>query len=136
MTTALKSNDCNAWPPLSAEEIEASKRKTPLWKVEGASPPVLVREFKTKNFQSALDFINHAGAVAERRGHHPNLHITGWNNVKVDIYSHGTNSLTENDFNLAEAIDKDYVIAYSKKWLKENPEVAAVKEKEAKEATN
>ena len=62
MTTALKSSDCNEWPPLSAEEIEVSKSAVPLWKVVGDSPPKLSREFKTKNFQCALDFINHAGA--------------------------------------------------------------------------
>ena len=122
-TTSLKSNDCNAWPALSLDEIEVQKAKTPLWEVQGDSPPILVREFKTNNFQSALDFINHAGAVAETRGHHPNLHITGWNHVRVEVYSHGTNSLTQNDFNLCEAIDKDFVIKYSKKWLEENPHV-------------
>jgi 4a-hydroxytetrahydrobiopterin dehydratase len=123
MTTALKSSDCNEWPPLSAEEIEVSKSAVPLWKVVGDSPPKLSREFKTKNFQCALDFINHAGKVAEERGHHPDLHIEGWNGVRVVIYSHGTNSLTQNDFNLAEAIDKDFSVAYNKKWLSENPHV-------------
>ena len=129
----LKSSDCNSWPPLGTEEIKAQSNKLPLWSVEGESPPVLQREFKTKNFAAALEYINHAGAVCEQRGHHANFHLTSWNTVKVDVYSHGTNSLTENDFNLAAAIDSGYSIAYSKKWLKENPEVEAVVEA-AKEA--
>lgn len=121
-TSGLKSSDCNSWPPLSADEIETKVKGLPLWIVEGKAPPILQREFKTKNFSTALEYINHAGAVCEERGHHANFHLTGWNTVKVEIYSHGTNSLTENDFNLAVAMDKGFSIAYSKKWLKENPE--------------
>lgn len=121
-TSGLKSSDCNSWPPLSADEIETKVKELPLWIVQGTAPPILQREFKTKNFSTALEYINHAGAVCEERGHHANFHLTGWNTVKVEIYSHGTNSLTENDFNLAVAMDKGFSIAYSKKWLKENPE--------------
>ena len=121
-TSELKSSDCNSWPPLSADEIETKVKGLPLSVVEGKAPPILQREFKTKNFSTALEYINHAGAVCEERGHHANFHLTGWNTVKVEIYSHGTNSLTENDFNLAVAMDKGFSIAYSKKWLKENPE--------------
>lgn len=123
-TKNLKSNDCNAWPPLSAEEVDSLLPSVKAWKVVGDSPPKLEREFKTKNFQTALDFVNHAGAVAENRGHHPDLSIFGYNNVKVVIYSHGTNSLTKNDFDLANAIDSDFSIAYNKKWLKEHPELS------------
>ena len=126
MSTAdLKSSDCNKWPPLKKEEIDELKPGVPTWSVVGEEPPKLEREFKCKNFQCALDYVNHAGKVCEERGHHADLSIFGYNNVKVSIYSHGTKSLTENDFNLAKAIDSDFSIAYSKKWLKEHPECEA-----------
>ena len=121
-SSELKSNECNKWPALGKTEIEALLPSIKTWSVIGNEPPKLEREFKTKNFQCALDFVNHAGKVCEDRGHHADLAIFSYNNVRVSIYSHGTNSLTENDFNLAKAIDKDFAIAYSKKWLKEHPE--------------
>ena len=121
-TAELKSSDCNKWPPLSKDETEALLPSVPTWSVVGEEPPKLEREFKCKNFQCALDYVNHAGKVCEERGHHADLSIFGYNNVKVSIYSHGTKSLTENDVNLAKAIDANFSIAYSKTWLKEHPE--------------
>jgi|TARA_A100001015_G_scaffold210447_1_gene235784 4a-hydroxytetrahydrobiopterin dehydratase len=122
-TSELKSSDCDRWPALSRDQIEELLPGVKAWSVEGSEPPKLERKFKTKNFQCALDFVNHAGKVCEERGHHADLAIFGYNNVKLSIYSHGTNSLTENDFNLAKAIDCDFTIAYNKKWLKDHPEI-------------
>ena len=45
----------------------------------------LSRKFTAKNFQAALDFVVAAGAVAERVGHHPDLHITSYKNVEVPL---------------------------------------------------
>eukprot|EP00606_Chrysophyceae_sp_TOSAG23-5_P001566 GSChrysophyteH2.ASY1.ANO1.511.1 assembled CDS len=55
---------------------------------------MLERSFVTKNFQCALDFMVAAGAVAESRGHHPDLHLTSYRNVRVVVYSHGLSALT------------------------------------------
>ncbi|KAL3520182.1 hypothetical protein ACH5RR_018331 [Cinchona calisaya] len=38
-------------------------------------------------------------------GHHPDLHLVGWNNVKIDIWTHAVGGLTENDFILAAKIN-------------------------------
>ena len=122
--TQPKSNECDKWPPLSVDEIAERKDLCPAWTIieaEGDAPAKLERSFVTKNFQAALDFVTAAGAVAEARGHHPDLHITGYRNVRVVIYSHGLSALTDNDFNLCKQIDTDIKIAYSPKFLKENP---------------
>jgi 4a-hydroxytetrahydrobiopterin dehydratase len=63
--------------------------------------------------------LNNAGSVAEREGHHPNLHLTNYREVELEIYTHSLGGLTQNDFNLAEAVDK-ISVKYSPKWLKEN----------------
>ncbi|KAF2557660.1 hypothetical protein F2Q68_00014696 [Brassica cretica] len=39
-------------------------------------------------------------------GHHPDLHLVGWNNVKIDIWTHAIGGLTENDFILAAKINQ------------------------------
>ncbi|KAK8484970.1 hypothetical protein V6N11_019433, partial [Hibiscus sabdariffa] len=43
--------------------------------------------------------------IAETEGHHPDLHLVGWNNVTVEIWTHAVGGLTENDFILAAKIN-------------------------------
>jgi 4a-hydroxytetrahydrobiopterin dehydratase len=122
-----KSNECDAWPPLSADEIATKMNEIVMWKIEAkGQPPKLIREFVCKNFQSCLDFVALAGACAEERGHHPDLLIHGYRNIKITIYSHGLQALTDNDFNLAKAIDTIQV-NYSPKFYKEHPECDGTK---------
>jgi len=84
----------------------------------------LSRRFTAKNFQAALDAINDIGAVAESENHHPDLHLTNYRDVEIEIYTHKVKGLTRNDFILAELIDSKVSIEYSPKWLRENPDAA------------
>lgn len=63
-----------------------------------------------------------AGRIAEERGHHPDLHLTSYRNMSIVVYSHGLSALTDNDFNLCQAIDAGVKVGYSPKWLREHPE--------------
>jgi 4a-hydroxytetrahydrobiopterin dehydratase len=63
------------------------------------------REFTFKDFKEALAFVNAAGEIAEAEGHHPNIYIHSWNKVKMTVYTHAINGLSENDFILAAKID-------------------------------
>ena len=42
---------------------------------------------------------------AEAEGHHPDLHITQYRNVKVEVYTHSVGGLCLNDFILAAKLD-------------------------------
>ena len=57
----------------------------------------LEKEFRFKNFQEALDFTNKVGAIAEAQNHHPDI-LLAWGKVKVTIWTHKINGLTESDF--------------------------------------
>jgi 4a-hydroxytetrahydrobiopterin dehydratase len=57
----------------------------------------LEKEFKFSNFQTALDYTNAVGAIAEEQNHHPDI-LTSWGKVKVTIWTHKANGLTESDF--------------------------------------
>jgi len=116
---------CDEWPKIEdAAELAAKVSGMPLWVlVEEGGVPKLSRNFQAKSFQAALNFIAAAGAVAEERGHHPDLHLTGYRNVQVIIYTHSLSGLTQNDFDLAQAID-GIKVDYFKKWLQENPHAA------------
>jgi 4a-hydroxytetrahydrobiopterin dehydratase len=65
----------------------------------------LEREFKFKDFREALTFTNGVGELAEQQGHHPDIYLS-WGKVKVTIWTHKIDGLTESDFVLAAKIDK------------------------------
>jgi 4a-hydroxytetrahydrobiopterin dehydratase len=64
----------------------------------------LEKEFKFKDFKSALAFTNKIGALAERQGHHPDLYLA-WGKVRVTIWTHAVDGVTESDFVLAAKIE-------------------------------
>lgn len=65
----------------------------------------LEKEYKFKNFAHALAFTNRVGALAERQGHHPDIYLA-WGRVRVTIWTHKIDGLTESDFALAAKIEK------------------------------
>jgi 4a-hydroxytetrahydrobiopterin dehydratase len=62
------------------------------------------RQWVARNFLAAIDFFNAIAALAEREGHHPDLHLEGYRNVAVEISTHAIGGLSENDFILAAKI--------------------------------
>jgi 4a-hydroxytetrahydrobiopterin dehydratase len=55
---------------------------------------------------AGIDFFNKVAEVAEEDGHHPDLHIAGYRNVAVELWTHAIGGLSENDFILAAKIDR------------------------------
>ena len=64
----------------------------------------LEKEFKFKNFREALAFTNRVGEIAEAQSHHPDI-LLSWGRVKVTIWTHKIDGLTESDFVLAAKIE-------------------------------
>jgi 4a-hydroxytetrahydrobiopterin dehydratase len=65
----------------------------------------LEKLFTFKNFAEALNFTNKVGQLAEAEKHHPDIHLS-WGKVRVIIWTHSINGLSENDFILASKIDQ------------------------------
>lgn len=65
----------------------------------------LEKEYKFKDFQSALDFTNKVGALAEEVDHHPEIYLA-WGVVKVTISTHSIGGLSEADFVFAARADQ------------------------------
>ncbi len=65
----------------------------------------LEKEFTFYNFKQALDFTNRVGAIAEEQNHHPDIYLT-WGKVRITLWTHKVEGLTENDFVLAAKIEK------------------------------
>ncbi len=92
-------------PPLPSEQVRAHLNSLPDWKLS-ADGRTIRREWRLKDFLAGLDFFRRIGMVAEEEGHHPDLHLTGYRNVAVELTTHAVNGLTENDFILAAKIDQ------------------------------
>ena len=90
-------------PPLTPEEIATYHPQVPEWKV--VDNHSIERDYKFKNFKEALAFVNQVGEIAEEENHHPNIFLHGWNKVKLSLYTHAIDGLSENDFILASKID-------------------------------
>jgi 4a-hydroxytetrahydrobiopterin dehydratase len=65
----------------------------------------LEKTFAFPDFQTALEFTNKVGAIAEHEGHHPDIHLA-WGKCRVVIWTHKIDGLTESDFVLAAKIEK------------------------------
>lgn len=62
------------------------------------------KTFEKKDFLSALSFVNDVGKISEEEGHHPDIHIF-YNKVRIELWTHAIEGLSENDFILAAKID-------------------------------
>ena len=93
-----------ATAPLKGKELETlGSQLEPGWQV--IREHHLEKEYKFKDFREALDFTNKVGELAESQGHHPDIFLA-WGKVKLTIWTHKIDGLTESDFILAAKIDK------------------------------
>jgi 4a-hydroxytetrahydrobiopterin dehydratase len=92
-------------PALSAEAVRDYLRSVPDWKLT-ADGIRIRREWRVKDFATALTFFRDVGRIAEDEDHHPDLHLTGYRNVAIELWTHALGGLSENDFILAAKIDQ------------------------------
>jgi 4a-hydroxytetrahydrobiopterin dehydratase len=91
--------------PLTRAEAEILLKQVPGWELS-ADGKVISKEYKFKNFKEALEFINKVGEIAESEGHHPDMHLTNYRQIKIELSTHAIKGLSQNDFILAAKIDK------------------------------
>jgi 4a-hydroxytetrahydrobiopterin dehydratase len=92
-------------PALSPEQVRQFLSALPNWKLTPDGQRIR-REWLVKNFLTALDFFHRVGQVAEEEGHHPDLHLVGYRQVAIEIWTHAIGGLSENDFILAAKIEQ------------------------------
>tara|TARA_B100000029_G_scaffold475946_1_gene519655 strand:- start:71 stop:355 length:285 start_codon:yes stop_codon:yes gene_type:complete len=64
----------------------------------------LEKTYEFEDFRQALDYTNKVGEMAEEQGHHPDIYLA-WGVVKVTIWTHKIDGLTESDFVFAAKCD-------------------------------
>ncbi len=88
--------------PITTELAYRQLEGHPTWVVE---PNRLYRDFRFPSFRQAIAFVNRIAELAEKLGHHPNIHVHEWCFVRLDLYSHLHNAITQGDVDMAVAID-------------------------------
>jgi len=90
-------------PPLQGDELQAFRAQVDSgWSV--VDEHHLEREYLFDDFRQALDFAVKVGEMAEEQAHHPDIHLA-WGKVRVTIWTHKIDGLTESDFVFAAKAD-------------------------------
>jgi len=92
-------------PPVPAEQVRELLSGLPGWKLSSDGKRIR-REWRGEDFTTALDFFDRVGQLAEEEAHHPDLHLTGYRHVAIELSTHAIDGLSENDFILAAKIDQ------------------------------
>ena len=64
----------------------------------------LSKTYRFKDFAQPLAFVDRVGAMAEEQWHHPDIYLA-WGVVRIEIWTHKINGLTESDFVFAAKCD-------------------------------
>lgn len=91
-------------PKLKEAEIQNLKKEVDdSWKV--IDNYKISRDFNFDSFNKNIDFVNQVARIAEEEQHHPNMCIS-YDNLKIEVWTHAIDGLSENDFILAAKIDE------------------------------
>lgn len=91
--------------PCTLEETEAQLKELPGWYLTHDGQRIR-RDWTVTNFLAGMAFLKKVAQVAEEDNHHPDLHLEGYRNVSIELWTHAIGGLSENDFILAAKIDR------------------------------
>ena len=104
--TLKKCQPCHGGvPPVPRQEAEQLTAKLPGWRISHDGIRIR-REWIVKNFVTAIDFFNRVAQLAEEEGHHPDLHMVGYRNMAIELWTHAIGGLSESDFIMAAKINQ------------------------------
>ena len=91
-------------PTVPLDEVRTLLESLPGWELTDGGQGIR-REWVVKNFMAAMDFFNRVAELAEAEGHHPDLHLIGYRNAVIQLWTHAIGGLSENDFIMAAKIN-------------------------------
>ena len=87
----------------SSEILKYQKFINEDWKVNNDQE--LIKDYSFKSYSESMRFANMVAELSEEQGHHPYIHIN-FKLVKIILFTHKIAGLHENDFLMANKIDK------------------------------
>jgi 4a-hydroxytetrahydrobiopterin dehydratase len=109
-TAELAKNACvpckGGVPPLKGEALHTMHAQLGAdWQL--INEHHLEKEYKLKGYAPAVAFTNAVAAVAEEQNHHPDI-LLAWGKVKVSVWTHKIDGLTESDFFFAAKVEEAF----------------------------
>ena len=92
-------------PKFSLSEAQEQLQQVQGWKLTHDGQRIR-KDWVVKNFMAGMKFFNEVARVAEEDQHHPDLHLEGYRNVWIELWTHAIGGLSENDFIMAAKIDR------------------------------
>ncbi|MCA9058246.1 MAG: 4a-hydroxytetrahydrobiopterin dehydratase [Planctomycetaceae bacterium] len=92
-------------PKMTGEEAAAQLQELEGWEIL-SGPDRIRKTWVVRNFVAGMEFFQAVTSVAEAEGHHPDLHLVGYRNLSIEIWTHAIGGLSLNDFILAAKIDR------------------------------
>lgn len=92
-------------PRMTLKEAKEQLKELPGWELL-TGPDRIKKSWTVKNFLAGLEFFQSVATVAEAEAHHPDLHLVGYRNLTIEIWTHAIQGLSLNDFILAARIDQ------------------------------
>ena len=94
-------------PPLTPDQVKQhSQELGSTWEVQ--ENVKIKRSFTLTDFKQTVEFFNQIADLAEAEGHHPDLHLTNYKHLTVELSTHAVGGLSDNDFIMAAKIDLLY----------------------------
>jgi 4a-hydroxytetrahydrobiopterin dehydratase len=92
---------------LEESQINILRNQCPGWRMSATAEGMecIACDWKVKSFTAALDLMRRIGDIAEGEGHHPDMHLTGYNNLRAELTTHALGGLTLNDFIVAAKVN-------------------------------
>ena len=89
---------------LSTQEIPLHLKSLPNWSKRART---IHRTFEFNEFLDGIAFVNRIAKRTQKLNHHPDIDIR-FNNVTLQLTTHGAGGLTGKDFVLARQCDEDF----------------------------
>ncbi|MBM3804367.1 MAG: 4a-hydroxytetrahydrobiopterin dehydratase [Acidimicrobiia bacterium] len=88
---------------LAAETVQAGLKRLPGWALRGQK---IAKQYTWPSFSEAMQFANRVAELAEQADHHPDI-LIAYRHVTLTLTTHSAGGITEKDFDLAEAIERE-----------------------------
>ena len=91
--------------PLTKEKALSYLKELSGWSLSEDGKEIS-RLYVMKNFLAAVALIQQIAEIAEAENHHPDIHLIGYRNLKIVLYTHSIGGLSENNFVVAAKIEE------------------------------
>ena len=98
-----KCTPCSGVRALGIKEARAYIQEMPEWRLSADARSIRT-EYVMQDFMAAIDLIRRIARSAETEGHHPDIHLTAYRRLGIELSTHSLSGLSENDFILASKI--------------------------------